>query len=175
MRAFTVHASISAPREEVFDFVGDLAARVAFCDHYLRDFRLTHPRSRGVGAAARFMLDAPFTAATWCEMAIAEYDRPRRIVERGRLWRQGRTPAVAVYEFLQDVHGLTRVEVTVWSEPATIVDRLKEAMGARRWLRRQTKTALERLRLVFEERREAPLARVRIAGYEPLKASRFGA
>lgn len=175
MRAFTVHASISAPREEVFDFVGDLAGRVAYSDHYMRDFRLTHPKSHGVGAAARFMLDAPFSAATWCEFAIAEYERPRRIVERGRLWRQGRTPAIAVYEFLQDVHGLTRVELTVWTEPATVVDRFKEALGGRRWLRAQTKTALERLRLVFEEGRDAPLARVGIAGYEPLTAPRFGA
>lgn len=174
MRAFTVHASISAPREEVFDFVGDLAGRVAYSDHYMRDFRLTRPKSHGVGAAARFKLDAPLSS-TWCEIAIAEHDRPRRIVERGRLWRLGRTPAVAVYEFIQDVHGLTRVELTVWTEPATLVDGLKEAVGARSWLRRQTKTALERLRLVFEEQREAPLARTDIAGYEPLKAPRFGA
>jgi hypothetical protein len=171
----TVHTAIAAPREEIFDFVADLAYRPAWCDHFISDFRLAHPKSHGVGAAARFMLDAPFSAATWCEIAIAEYDRPRRIVERGRLWRQGRTPAAAVYEFLHDVHGLTRVELTVWTEPATLVDRFKEALGGRRWLRAQTKTALERLRLVFEERRDAPLARVGIAGYEPLKAPRFGA
>jgi Polyketide cyclase / dehydrase and lipid transport len=173
MRSFTVHTSISAPREEVFDFVGDLAARVAYCDHYMQDFRLTRPKSSGVGAAARFVLDSPL-ASTWCEIAIAEYERPRRIVERARVWRLGRTPAVAVYEFLQDVQGVTRVELTVWTEPATRIDALKEATGARRWLRGQTKGSLERLRLVFEEEREAPLARASIAGYEPLKAARFG-
>lgn len=173
MRAFTVHTSISAPREEVFDFVGDLAARVAYCDHYMSDLRLTRPRSRGVGAAARFMLDAPLVS-TWCEIAIAEYERPRRIVERARVWRLGRTPAVAVYELLQDVQGVTRVELTVWTEPATRVDALKESLGARRWLKRQTRTSLERLRMVFEEQRDAPLARASIAGYEPLKAARFG-
>lgn len=173
MRPFTVHTSIAAPREEVFDFVSDLAARVAYCDHYMHDFRLTRPRSAGVGAAARFTLATPLVS-TWCEIAIAESDRPRRIVERARLWRLGRTPAVAVYEFLQDVHGVTRVELTVWTEPATRIDALKESVGARRWLRRQTKTALERLRLVFEEQRDAPLARASIAGYEPLKAPRFG-
>ncbi len=173
MRPFTVHTSIAAPREEIFDFVGDLAARVAYCDHYMRDLRLTRPRSSGVGAAARFTLDAPLVS-TWCEIAIAESDRPRRIVEQARLWRLGRTSAAAVYEFLQDVHGITRVELTVWTEPATRVDALKESMGARRWLRRQTKTALERLRMVFEEQPEAPLARASVAGYEPLKAPRFG-
>lgn len=173
MRPFTVHTSISASREEVFDVVGDLALRVAYSDHYLRDFHLTRPRSSGVGAAARFRLEAPLVSS-WCELAIAEYDRPRRIVERGRVWRLGRTPAVAVYELIPDVHGVTRVELTVWTEPATRVDALKESLGARGWLRRRTKTALERLRLVFEEERETPLARARIAGYEPLTAARFG-
>jgi hypothetical protein len=174
MRAFTVHASISAPREAVFDFVGDLAARPAFSDHYLKDFRLAHPRSQGSGAAARFVLDPPLFS-TYGEIVVVEYDRPRRIVERGRIFRLGRTPAGAVYEFLQDVRGLTRVELTVWTEPATRIDALKEAGGARRWLRRQTKLALQRLRLVFEEERDRPLARASIAGYEPLKAARFGA
>ena len=173
MRPFTVHTSVSAPREELFDFVGDLAARTAYCDHYMRELRLTRPRSRGVGAAARFMLEAPLVS-TWCEIAISEYDRPRRIVERARVWRLGRTPAVAVYEFLQDVRGSTRVELTVWTEPATRIDALKESMGARRWLKRETKTALERLRMVFEEQRDTPLARASIAGYEPLTAPRFG-
>lgn len=173
MRPFTVHTSIAAPREEVFDFVSDLAARIAYSDHYVRDLRLTRPRSQGVGAAARFRLEAPL-ASTWCEVVIAESDRPRRIVERARIWRAGRTPAVAVYELLQDVHGVTRVELTMWTEPATRIDALKEAMGARGWLRRNAKTALERLRMVFEEEREAPLARAGIAGYEPLKSPRFG-
>ncbi|HEV2075781.1 MAG TPA: SRPBCC family protein [Thermoleophilaceae bacterium] len=173
MRPFTVHTSISAPREEVFDVVGDLAQRVGWCDHYMRDFRLARARSTGVGAAARFELDAPL-ASTWCEVTIEVYDRPRRIVERCRLWRRGRTPAAAVYELLRDVHGSTRVELTVWSEPATRIDALKESLGGRRWLRRQTKRALERLRSAVEGEREEPLPRARIAGYEPLKAPRFG-
>ncbi len=124
MRPFTVHASISASREAVFDFVSDLAARPAYCDHYMSDFRLAHPRSRGPGAAARFIVDAPLFS-TWAEITVAEYDRPRRIAERGRIRRLGRTRAGAVYEFVQDVHGMTRVELTVWTEPATRLDALK--------------------------------------------------
>lgn len=174
MRPFTVHASIAAPREVVFDFVADLAARPAFSDHYMLDFRLAHPRSSGVGAAARFKLDAGL-ASTWVEIGIAECDRPRRIVERSRLWRAGRTPAAAVYEFVPDAGGITRVELTMWSDPATRIDAFKEALGARGWLKRRAKTALERLRMVFEDEREGSLARAEIAGYEPLKAARFGA
>jgi len=174
VRPFTVHTSISAPREQVFDYVGDLAGRIAYSDHYVKDFRLTRPLSSGTGAGARFMLDSP-VGAQWAEIAIVEAERPRRLVEEGRVGRLGRSRIAAVYEFLQDVHGVTRVELTVWTEPATRLDALREALGARRWLRRQVRTALERLRLIFEEERGKPLARVTIAGYEPLKSARFGA
>jgi hypothetical protein len=43
-----------------------------------------------------------------------------------------------------------------------------------RWMNRQSKTALERLRLIFEEGAHEPLARATVAGFEPLKAPRFG-
>jgi uncharacterized protein YndB with AHSA1/START domain len=174
MRPLTVHASISAPREDVFDFVADLAGRPAYTDHFMLDYHLAHPRTKGRGAAARFQLDAG-PVSTWAEITVAEHDRPRRIVERVRLWRAGRTPGGAVYEFVPDAGGVTRVELTVWTEPATRLDAFKESLGARRWLRRQTKSALERLRIVFEEERDGRLARAGIAGYEPLKAARFGA
>jgi uncharacterized protein YndB with AHSA1/START domain len=173
MRPVRVSTSISAPREDVFDFVADIANRVAWCDHYMREFHLTRPRSYGEGAAARFEVEPPF-ARSWAELAIAEVDRPRRIVERGRIGRLGRTPYFAIYEFTP-APGLTRVDLTFWTEPATRVDAIKESFGARGWLRRQKKAALERLRKIFEERPEAPLARATVAGYEPEKAARFGA
>lgn len=174
MRPVTVHSSISAPREEIFDFVVDLAGRVAYCDHYMRDLRLTRPRSAGKGAAARFLLDTP-VGSQWAEIGIVEADRPRRIEEEGRVGRLGRSRIGAIYEFVPDVRGLTRVELTVWTKPGTRGDALKEAMGGRRWLARHAKTALERLRMIFEERPDGALARASIAGYEPLEAPRFGA
>jgi hypothetical protein len=36
------------------------------------------------------------------------------------------------------------------------------------------KVSLKRLRTIFEERPERPLARATVAGYEPLKAARYG-
>jgi hypothetical protein len=62
----------------------------------------------------------------------------------------------------------------LWTEPATRLDAFKEALGARRWLRRQLKKSLSRLRAIFEERPDAPRARATIAGYEPAKSARFG-
>jgi uncharacterized protein YndB with AHSA1/START domain len=173
MRQVTVEVHISAPREEVFDFVADLAGRPAWTDHYLKDYRLARPNPYGLGAAARFVLRAPL-AKEYAELAIVEYDRPRRIVEEAHVGRRGRNRSVAVYEFAQEAGGLTHVELTTYSEPATVIDRVKQ-IGAAGWIRRNTKTALERLRLVFEDPPEGPLARVGVAGYEPLKAPRFGA
>jgi uncharacterized protein YndB with AHSA1/START domain len=173
MRQVTVDVHISAPRERVFDFVADLAGRPAWTDHYLEDYRLARPDPYGLGAAARFRLRAPL-ASEWVELAITECDRPRRIVEEARLGRRGRNRALAVYEFAPEPGGITHVELTTYSEPATVIDRLKE-IGAASWMRRQTKTALERLRMVFEEPPEGELARVTVAGYEPEKAARFGA
>lgn len=174
MRPFTVQSRISADRAEVFDFVADLANRPAWCDHYQQDFRLARANAVGNGAAARFKLDLP-AGRQWVELATVAVERPRRIAERGRTGRVGRVAVGAEWEFVHSGSGMTRVELTVWTEPRFPIDRLRELAGARPWLRRQTTIALDRLRQVFEERPERPLARATIAGYEPLKAPRFGA
>ena len=56
MRPVSATVSIDAPRERVFDFLCDLSARPAFCDHFLVDYRLERLDPVGVGAAARFRL-----------------------------------------------------------------------------------------------------------------------
>jgi uncharacterized protein YndB with AHSA1/START domain len=173
MREVTVSAVISAPREEVFDFVCDLAGRPAYTDHYMRDYRLARVNPVGVGAAARFRLRAPL-AKEYAELEIKEVDRPRRIVEELRVGRRGRNRSLAVYDFTAESGGVTRVELTTYSEPATIFDQIKE-IGAAWWVRRKTKRSLERLRMIFEEPPKEPLKRATIAGYEAAKAARFGA
>jgi uncharacterized protein YndB with AHSA1/START domain len=173
MREVTVSTVISAPREDVFDFVCDLAGRPAYTDHYMRDYRLARVNPVGVGAAARFRLRAPL-AKEYAELEIKQVERPRRIVEELRVGRRGRNRSLAVYDFTSESGGVTRVELTTYSEPATIFDRLKE-IGAAGWVRRKTKKSLERLRTIFEEPPKEPLKRATIAGYEPAKAARFGA
>lgn len=173
MRQVTVATVISAPREPVFDFVCDLAGRPAYTDHFMRDYRLARVDPVGAGAAARFQLRAPL-AREYAELQITEVDRPRRIVEEVRLGRRGRNRSVAIYDFSAESGGVTRVELTTYSEPATPVDRLKE-IGAAGWMRRQTRKALERLRMIFEEPPRGELKRATIAGYEPAKAARYGA
>lgn len=173
MREVTVSTVISAPREAIFDFVADLSARPSYSDHYLADYRLARANPVGLGAAARFRF-ARRRGGEWAEIAVTEIDRPRRIVEEGRVGRIGRSRFVAVYEFAAEAGGLTRVELTTFAEPATAIDRLKQA-GAHRWVRRQTGTALERLRRMFEEPARGQPARVGVAGYDEFRAPRFGA
>jgi uncharacterized protein YndB with AHSA1/START domain len=173
MREVKVSAIISAPREAVFDFVCDLAARPSYTDHYMEDYRLARVKPVGVGAAARFKLDAPF-ASEYAELTITKADRPRQIIEEIRVGRRGRNRSVAVYDFTRESARVTRVELTTFSEPATMIDRFKE-IGAAAWIRRQTRKSLDRLRMIFEEPDRVELKRATIAGYEPDKAARFGA
>lgn len=171
----TVHTVISAPREEIFDLIADLSRRPAWTDHWLGEFRLARANPVGLGAAARFVVRPPLRPRMWAEISIAEVDRPRRLVEAGRIGRIGRSGFTAVYELSSAGAGATRVSLTTWTDPGHPMDRLKEAVGARGWLRRKTKKALGRLRRVFEDPPKGELARVTVAGYEPMKKARFGA
>ena len=175
MVPLTVHVSIAAAREEIFDFVADLAYREAWWDHAGSDFRLEHPVASGVGAALRFRLGGGGGSKSFLETQIVEAERPRRIVEATRGGRLGRTRGEIVYDLSRQGRHLTRVELTIYSEPATAPERIRERLGGRRRLKRDAKLALERLRAVFEERPDAPLARTTVAGWEPQKAARFGA
>jgi hypothetical protein len=93
-------------------------------------------------------------------------------VEEGRIGRFGRSRLLAVYEFTAEAGG-TRVELTTLSDPGALADRLKQT-GVHRWIRRQTSTALQRLRLIFEEPPKGELARSSVAGYDAYKSPRFG-
>ena len=173
MREIALDTVIAASPEAIFDLVADLSKRPAWCDHYLEDYRLARANPVGEGAAARFLLDAPMFSERG-ELVLAECDRPRRIVEQGRLGRLGRSRMVAVYEFVAQDDGGTKVELKIRTEPKTALDRfrLRRAQG---WLRRKSQKALERLRQIFEDSRGEELASASVAGYEGAKAPRFGA
>jgi uncharacterized protein YndB with AHSA1/START domain len=169
----TVEAYISAPREAVYDRIADLAVRPAWCDHYMKDFRLAHPRAQGKGAAARYLLDAPRNRL-YVETSIVEAERARHLVEATHGGRGGRTKGEMVWDLSRAGSGLTRVEVSVLLDPGTPREAFKARLGSQGWLRRQTKAALERLRVILEEEPDVELARATVAGFEPLKAPRFG-
>ena len=78
-----------------------------------------------------------------------------------------------VYELTAEGKGATRVELTVFSEPGAITDRIKHLAATGR-TRRKARKALGRLRSIFEEGTATDLPHARVAGYEASKAPRFG-
>ena len=150
MRPISVSRTVDVPRERVFRYLSDIANHAEFSDHYQRDFRLERLDSTGIGAAAQFRLDFPL-GTQWADAAITALDPPHRVVLEGRSGRLGRVRTRAEYRLTEAGHDMTKVEYSFESEPATMVDRVKEAIGLRSWLRRGARRALGRLARVLED------------------------
>lgn len=153
--------SIDAPRERVFEAIADLAYRPSFCDHFIEEFHLQRLESSGIGAAARFHVDAR-RFPIWMETVITELDPPHRIVETGRGSRADRMPVGTAWELVEGPTATTEVTVTFWADAHSPADAAKGKLGAERWYRRQWKKALERLRDRLE--RGEALEPLRVAG-----------
>jgi uncharacterized protein YndB with AHSA1/START domain len=150
---FTVSSTISKPREEVFEYLADIANHPEFTDHYLVDWRLTRENSVGTGAGARFRIKAPFSRFGWGDLTLAEVEPPFRIVERGRGGKYNRIRMLGTYTLSPGPANSTRLEYTLETVPKLPSDRLMEALGGNRWTRRQTAKAIRRLRTILEEDR----------------------
>ena len=150
MHPATVSILVSAPREQVFDYLQDIANHSEFTDHFLVDWHLTRIDSVGQGAGARFRIKAPGNRFSWQDVTLAELERPHRIVEVGRTGKNNRIRTLGVYELAPAAAGATRVRYTLQTWPATFADRLLEGLGARAWVRRKNRKALRRLRRILE-------------------------
>jgi uncharacterized protein YndB with AHSA1/START domain len=146
----TSKITIGRPREEVFDYLADIANHPEFSDHYLKDWRLTRTNSVGSGAGARFRRDRRFDRFGWEDMTFIEVDRPYRIVAVGRGGKFNRNKTYSTWT-LTPSGGGTIVEYTMESEPKLPTDRIMEMLGMRRWFKRGTKKALRRLQSILEE------------------------
>jgi uncharacterized protein YndB with AHSA1/START domain len=147
----SVSIVVSAPREQVFDYLQDIANHPEFTDHYLRDWHLTRIDSVGRGAGARFRIKSRANRFNWADVTFSEVDRPHRIVEVGRMGKNNRVRLLGVYDLAPASGGATRVRFTLQTDPATLADRLLEILGSRRRTRRMSARALRRLRSIFEQ------------------------
>jgi uncharacterized protein YndB with AHSA1/START domain len=154
--------SVDAPRQRVFDYICDLAIRPSWIDHFARDYRLERIQASGVGAAARFRVDAP-AGVRYMETVIAEVERPYRIVEHGRGGRLDRIPIRIVWELQEGP--TTTIALTFWTAPTTHIDRVRE-IGRSRWWHRRWSRALRRLRDLVESGEKVP--RTGVAGGDRL-------
>ncbi len=154
MEPFTVESTISRPREEVFEYLADIANHAEFTDHYLTDWRLTREDPYGAGAGARFRMKAPLSRFGWADVSFAEVQPPFRIVEKGRGGKYNRIRTVGTYTLTPGPSGSTRVEYTIETVPRQPSDHLMEALGGAAWMRRNTRKAMRRLRTILEEGRD---------------------
>ena len=163
MDPVTVSITVGRPREEVFAYLADIANHSEFTDHFLEDWHLTREDPVGLGAGARFHVKAPLQRFSWMGVSFIEVDPPWRIVEAGRGGKFNRIRSMTIYTLEPAPDEGTRVRLSVETEPVTISDHLMEALGARRWTRRQNLRALRRLRSILEDGKHRG-ARVTVAG-----------
>jgi uncharacterized protein YndB with AHSA1/START domain len=151
MDPVTKHVLIDRPREEVFDYLVDIANHPEFSDHYLKEWRLTRVESVGRGAGARFKMDAPLDRYAYADMTFIEVERPYKIVAAGRSGKFNRTKTWTTWT-LEPSGNATRVEVSTESEPGLPTDKLMEAVSRRRgWTKRGLGKALRRMQSILEE------------------------
>lgn len=153
MDPFTVSVNIARPREQVFEYLADIANHAEFSDHYLVDWHLTRIESYGVGAGARFRAKAPLNRFSWADMTIAELQPPFKIIERGRGGKFNRIKSIGTYEIVEAHPGVSRVEYTYETDASMLSDVMAENALGRSWLRRKAKRAMKRLRAILEEDR----------------------
>jgi uncharacterized protein YndB with AHSA1/START domain len=151
MDPVTAHVLIDRPREEVFDYLVDIANHPEFTDHYLKEWRLTRVESVGRGAGARFKIDAPMDRYAYGDMTFIEVERPFKIVAAGRSGKFNRNKTWTTWT-LEPSGSATRVEVSTESEPALPTDKLMEAVSRRRgWTKRGLRKSLSRMQSILEE------------------------
>ena len=151
MDPVSVSIVVSAPREQVFDYLQDIANHPEFTDHYLVDWHLTRMDSVGRGAGARFRVKAPGNRFSWADVTFAEVDRPHRIVEIGPHRQEQPHPHPRRLRAGRGGRGHPRV--TSRSAP----NRPRCGTGSARasaratWFKRKNTRALQRLRGILEE------------------------
>jgi uncharacterized protein YndB with AHSA1/START domain len=150
----TTTVLVNRPREEVFEYLVDIANLWEFTDHFLQEFHLTREDTYGVGAGARFRIDVPFQRFDWADVTITDVEAPRRIVMKGRGGKFNRVRMVWIFTVERGAGGGAEVTWTTETEPKMPSDRFLEALAGRRWHRKRQNRALRRLRSIFEEGRE---------------------
>jgi uncharacterized protein YndB with AHSA1/START domain len=151
---FTASTTISRPREEVFEYLADIANHAEFSDHYLTDWRLTREETYGTGAGARYRVKAPMNRFSWADATIVELLAPYRIVLRGRGGKYNRIRMLGTYTLSPGSGGSTKVQYTFETEPVMPSDKLLDSLGGRSSAKRHAAKAMRRLRSILEEDRD---------------------
>lgn len=159
MEPVTATVLIARPREEIADYLSDVANHPEFKDHYLGDWHLLREDSVGPGAGVRFRELLPFNRFGWADYTLVETG-PFRVIERGRRGKFNRNRTMGTWALSDAPGGLTRVEYRFESEGNMLSDRMRESRG---WWKRKTAKSLRRLQSILEENKDRG-GRVTVAG-----------
>jgi uncharacterized protein YndB with AHSA1/START domain len=168
-----VTTTIAKPREEVFEYLADVANHAEFSDHCMVEWHLTREDSYGRGAGARFRIKSRFDRFSYGDITLAEVTPPERIVATGRSGRFNRIKTRSTWTLEEAGQGRTKVTFETQSTPVLKSDELMEKL-----LRVSVATtrchqrALERLRSILESG-EGRGAHTTVAGGARKPASGF--
>jgi hypothetical protein len=107
MKPVSVSVTVARPREEVFDFIDQLANHGSYMDHMFVDWHFSGP-ARGIGAKARARVQAPASREI-AEFEVVESERPSRTVEQ-TLSAHGKRETRGTYTLEELADGSTRVD-----------------------------------------------------------------
>lgn len=173
MQSITLTTTIARPREEVFEYLADVANHQEFTDHCMVDWHLTREDSYGRGAGARFRFKSRFDRFSYGDLTLAEVTPPRRIVATGRGGRYNRIRTVTTWTLEDAGAGRTTVTFETQSTPVLKSDELMEKLlRVRASMTRCHRHALDRLRSILESG-EGRGARTTVAGGARKPASGF--
>ena len=151
MGPVTLSTTIARPREEVFEYLADVANHAEFTDHCLVDWHLTREDSYGRGAGGRFRTKSRLDRFSYGDLTLTDVQAPERIVAGGRAGRFNRVRTRSEWKLEEDVEGRTRVEFTYETTPATAADRrMEKLLRVRASTTRCHRKALDRLRSILE-------------------------
>ncbi|MFZ9668812.1 MAG: SRPBCC family protein [Solirubrobacterales bacterium] len=152
-------AEIDASREEIFDYLLDVASRPIIFGPDMEQFRLFDLDTEGEGAGYRFR----FKRGGWVGMTLVSSERPIRLSERGQTGRGNQTVAGLEWELSETPAGLSLVRLSYWTEVTGAAGALDRVTGHAGRHTRVLRAALGRLREQVESGGEA-IAHVEVAG-----------
>jgi uncharacterized protein YndB with AHSA1/START domain len=151
MEPVTLKTRIARPREEVFEYLADVANHAEFSDHCLVDWHLTREDSYGAGAGARFRVKSRFDRFSYGDITFADVRAPQRIAATGRAGRFNRVRTRSTWTLEEDGPDATSVTFVTESTPATFSDeKMEKLLRVRNSTTRCHTRALQRLRSILE-------------------------
>ena len=153
MEPIDLSITIARPREEIYEYLLDIANHAEFTDHYLGDWHMTREDTYGVGAGGSFRMKTRAARFGWGDMVIARSQPPYQLLMHGRNGKYNRIRAIATWTLQPGSNG-TSVDYHYETQPDQLSDRILENTFLHGWTKRRARKALRRLQAILEHDRD---------------------